>query len=41
MYRNARIMVTGTIIIALATLVTTTMKLLLSMGMSEEAGLGK
>jgi hypothetical protein len=39
--RNARIVVTGTIIIALATLVTTTMKLLLSMGISEEAGLGK
>jgi hypothetical protein len=39
--RNARIVVTGTIIVALATLVTTTMKLLLSMGISEEAGLGK
>jgi hypothetical protein len=41
MYRNARIVVTGTIIIAVGTIVTTTVKLLLRIGISEEAGLGK
>jgi hypothetical protein len=41
MYRNARLVVTGTIITALGIVVTTTMKFLLSLGISEEVILGK